>query len=123
VPGIKDISLYTTVTQESLKILKKREILYAQSKIALAPNNECSWNYMIGMTKGQKIIDFEEIVSYCREKESAWLFCANLLGVLVDIEEQQGNYAKAEEICKKLRDSVDDIHKKYWNYRLQIIPK
>jgi len=99
------------------------EIKFAQSKISQSPNNQCPWNYMIGICKGTKISEIEEIVSFCLEREEKWPHCANLLSVLTDIAEEKQNYEKAITLCQKLSSSVDDIHKKYWAYRLDLIQK
>jgi protein farnesyltransferase/geranylgeranyltransferase type-1 subunit alpha len=109
---------HTGLTKETILT----EIIYAQSKICLSPNNECPWNYMIGLCKGTKISSWEDIVSFCAEKEGKWPFCANLLSLIMDIEEEKENYEKANQVCTKLKDGVDDIHKKYWAYRLSLIP-
>jgi protein farnesyltransferase/geranylgeranyltransferase type-1 subunit alpha len=110
------------VIHHSAKDVILSEIVYAQSKICLSPNNECPWNYMIGLCKGTKISSWEEIVTFCAEKEGKWPFCANLLSLIMDIEEEKENYEKATQVCTKLKDGVDDIHKKYWTYRLSLIP-
>jgi len=98
------------------------EIIYAQSKICLSPNNECPWNYMIGLCKGTKLSSWDQVVTFCTEKEGKWPFCANLLSLIMDIEVEKENYEKASQACTKLKDGVDDIHKKYWAYRLSLIP-
>jgi len=96
----------------------QKEIAYAISKISTSPNNECGWNYMIGMCKGHKLTDFEAILSFAFEKESKWPHCANLLSLLIDIADENMDYEKAIAFCNRLVNGVDDIHKKYWAYRL-----
>jgi protein farnesyltransferase/geranylgeranyltransferase type-1 subunit alpha len=100
------------------------EVKFSLSKIALAPNNECPWNYLIGLFKASemKISECQDIIDFCAEKEEKWPHCANLLSLLLDISEESGNHTKAISLCQKLRDGVDDIHKKYWTYRLSLIP-
>jgi len=50
--------------------LIRKEILYAQEKISKAPNNESSWNYLLGLIKGRKLDEFPEIELFCNEKKN-----------------------------------------------------
>lgn len=51
------------------------------------------------LCKGTRLSGWEEIVSFCSDKESKWPFCANLLSLILDIEEEKQNYEKAIEVC------------------------
>lgn len=128
VPGIKDtsssfipkVSQLVLLMQKKLKLRKLTISFYhhltffsyAQTKIQLSPNNECPWNYMLGygfglstrlkpfsMTKGSKITEFPSIVTFCKERETKWMTCANLLSALVDIFAAEGDNAKAKQVC------------------------
>eukprot|EP01128_Nolandella_sp_AFSM9_P005734 TRINITY_DN2837_c0_g1_i2.p1 TRINITY_DN2837_c0_g1~~TRINITY_DN2837_c0_g1_i2.p1 ORF type:complete len:116 (+),score=23.25 TRINITY_DN2837_c0_g1_i2:685-1032(+) len=104
----------------------EKEIEYAIQKIGKAPNNESSWSYLNGLVKGKKYSDFPQIEVFCKEKRSAWPTCAYLLSTLIDIDEERGTkeaLEDASQCCQTLIKGVDDIHQKYWQFRVDEINK
>jgi len=110
----------TNTTDMSLEVCKK-ESLWTIERVKEAPNNESAWNYLRGIMKGYKFTDFPEVVALCEECPNKWPACAFGQSLLVDVLTSQNKLAEAKEVCERLARGVDDIHKKYWEYRTAVL--
>eukprot|EP01127_Copromyxa_protea_P005354 TRINITY_DN15297_c0_g1_i1.p1 TRINITY_DN15297_c0_g1~~TRINITY_DN15297_c0_g1_i1.p1 ORF type:complete len:305 (-),score=59.08 TRINITY_DN15297_c0_g1_i1:22-936(-) len=93
------------------------ETEYTISKILLAPNNESSHNYLLGLYRGRKLSSSARIMEFVADKKDKWTFCAPFLSLQIDICQELNDIEQALELCDKLIGGVDDIHKKYWIYK------
>jgi protein farnesyltransferase/geranylgeranyltransferase type-1 subunit alpha len=99
---------------------RKEEIEYTISKINASPQNESSWNYLLGIVKGAKFSDFPIIEDFCLAKKNEWKRSAQVLSTLIEIYEESQKPEKLLEAigyCESLAKGLDDIHKKYWIWR------
>jgi len=94
---------------------------YVIAKILLAPNNESSHNYLLGMYRGKKLSASTKVLDFVKEKKDKWTFCAPFLSLQIDICQELGDVEQAKELCNKLIGGVDDIHKKYWIYKRSLL--
>lgn len=92
------------------------ELEWAQRHLQRAPNNESAWHYL-GALQGEAVR--AQLETLCRSKREQWPTCAPLVALLVELLEDRGQRAEAAQLCGTLRDSLDDVHKKYWAQRAQ----
>jgi len=95
------------------------EILFAIPLIHKSPNNECPWNYMRGvatMSESGDLLAFPKLkevaVDYCARCPA----CPHCRSLLADIADAEGDDAKRIECLVALRDNVDTMRRKYWQY-------
>jgi len=99
--------------------IAKAEIEFAVPLIHKSPNNECPWNYMRGVAT---MSDSGSLLAFPRLKEIALEYCEkcpacpHCLSLLADICDAEGDDAKRVECLTTLRDRVDNIRRKYWQY-------
>lgn len=114
---------YVITNDPSLRTIEE-EIEYAISYINKSPNNLSPWNYIQGLVRNKKFSDYPSIEKFCNEVSEKWKHCANVFSMLVSINEEKNTKESLElavEYCDKLSNRLDQIHKKYWAYRKQLI--
>jgi len=95
------------------------EIMFAVPLIHKSPNNECPWNYMRGvatMSESGNLLSFPKLKEVALEYCEKCPACPHCLSLLADISDAEGNDAKRIECLTKLRDTVDTLRCKYWQY-------
>ena len=101
----------------------KKEIEFVVDKIRTAPNNESSWNYLVGILDGnlnenetvnRLIAEFDE----SGEALSPFHYYFKLDQIILKLEENpDAELAKqAIDLTKSLATVHDKIREKYWNY-------
>jgi len=106
--------------------IRKREIEYALSYCKKAPSNESPWAYIKGLYFGERFSNFPELYSAAEDFSNRFPMCAHSVSLQIDCLEDQGttkSYEQAITLLTKLKDSLDNIHKKYWSFRIQLIEK
>lgn len=114
---------YVISNDPSLRTIEE-EIEYAISFINKAPNNMSPWNYIQGLVRNKKFSDYPSIEKFCLEVSEKWKHCANVFSMLVSINEEKAtkeSYELAVEYCDMLSKRLDQIHRKYWEYRKELI--
>ena len=103
----------------------EEEVKYALGKIKQAPDNESPYNYIRGFLKkySLKFAEFpyikeelEKLLAQETAKKESSLNLSHALNLLLDINEEENNREKCEEIICKLC-GVDFIRKKYYGWR------
>lgn len=98
----------------------ERELTYAKTAIARAPQNQSPWNYLRGVLKHQGT-RFEELQAFAegfadvdREDEVRSSHALDFLAEVYAGRELRDRAGKALELLAK---RYDPIRKNYWNYR------
>jgi len=108
--------------------LINREIEFAYQKINLAPNNECPWNYLRGVTDDLSLLvpndnhednlfKMGDLIGFCENLRGRNILSPHLLSLQADIHIRQNQFPEAIKLFELLADNIDTIHQKYWNYR------
>lgn len=102
----------------------QREIAFVIDKIRTAPNNESSWNYLVGIL-GDANLNSNEAVNKMLEEfeesgepQSPFFYSFKLDQIMLKLE-QGADAALAEralELAKSLATVHDKIREKYWQY-------
>lgn len=113
---------------ESKKLLASREVAereveFAARLIAKAPNNESPWNYLRGIAlkadcSSGRLSRLPRVKDVALDIASRCPACAHCLSLLADIYAEEGDLAKRSEVLIKLRDQVDTLRRKYWDFLL-----
>lgn len=99
-----------------------REVAYAKSKIALAPQNQSGWNYLRGalVKGGRKLASVEEFASGfvkgLGEGEEDVL-STHALDLLAEIYAEKGDKERADLSLRRLGEKWDQIRLGYWEWR------
>ena len=102
----------------------EREILFAQSAIVQAPQNQSPWSYLMGVVKkrGDGLTqlkdfagDFADIDKEDEVKSSHALEC------LATIWAKEKEVMKATKALNLLGSKYDPIRKNYWDYRKSLL--
>ncbi|KAH0598631.1 hypothetical protein MHUMG1_03934 [Metarhizium humberi] len=104
------------------RTLIDREVDYAKEKIALAPQNQSSWNYLRGvLAKGGRdlsnVRDFSESFISNLGADSEDVKSSHALDLLVDVYHQAGDISKAILCLQRLWEKWDPVREGYWKYR------
>ncbi|KHN95598.1 Protein prenyltransferase [Metarhizium album ARSEF 1941] len=99
-----------------------REMDYAKEKIALAPQNQSSWNYLRGvLAKGGRdlsgVREFSEQFISNLGADGEDVKSSHALDILVDIYRQAGNISKARLCLQRLWEKWDPVREGYWKFR------
>lgn len=99
-----------------------REVDYAKGKVALAPQNQSSWNYLRGVLAkgGRSVSDVrefsEQFVSNLGE-DGEDVKSSHALDLLVDVYREAGDVGKAKLCLQRLWEKWDPVREGYWKYR------
>lgn len=105
-----------------------REIVYAEEKIKLAPQNQSPWNYLKGVlvkggrklgTVSQFVEQFVENLGGSEEIEK--VYSSHALDILADIYKEAGEPEKADLALRRLGEKWDRIRRGYWEYRRKLL--
>ncbi|KAI1438694.1 prenyltransferase alpha subunit [Xylaria sp. CBS 124048] len=103
-----------------------REILYAQEKIHLAPQNQSPWNYLRGVViKGGRplgtVREYVEtfVTNLGEDDEREKVRSSHALDFLADIYQEADEKDKAALCLRRLAEKWDRIRHGYWQYRQQ----
>ncbi|KAK7432363.1 CAAX geranylgeranyltransferase alpha subunit [Neonectria magnoliae] len=99
-----------------------REIAYAQEKIALAPQNQSPWNYLLGvLAKGGRklatVQDFAEQYVSALGEEDEEVRSSHALDFLAKVYHENGDTEKAALCLRRLSEKWDPVREGYWKYR------
>ncbi|KPM38806.1 hypothetical protein AK830_g7736 [Neonectria ditissima] len=99
-----------------------REIAYAQEKIAIAPQNQSPWNYLLGVLakSGRKLAtvqDFAEQYVSAIGEEGEEVRSSHALDLLAKVYHEQDDTEKAALCLKRLSEKWDPVREGYWKYR------
>ncbi|RHZ49155.1 hypothetical protein Glove_529g43 [Diversispora epigaea] len=114
-------------SNEPSEELLAQEVQYGINKILLAPNNISPWNYVKGIIAKSKEQDISVLEGLCKELEEQSIISYHALGCLVDIYESRAKRGSIEDknlgikTCELLAEKHDNIRKKYWEYRKQVL--
>lgn len=106
-----------------------REIGYAQEKIALTPQNQSPWNYLIGVLakSGRKLSTVQEFteqyVSDLGDEDKEDVRSSHALDLLAKIYHENGENDKAELCLRRLSEKWDPVREGYWQYRIEQLRK
>lgn len=102
------------------------EVEYTMGKISLAPHNESSWNYLVGLFEkaDKSLIPLEIFAQRFIKMEgpsdaheiSLWAF-----EVLTRIYKEKGETAQVIENYELLRDKYDVMRANYWDYQRKLL--
>lgn len=105
-----------------------REVVYAQEKIRLAPQNQSPWNYLRGvLVKGgrelQTVREFAEgfVKDLGEGEEKEEVRSSHALDLLADIYKEAGEKEKAVLCLRRLSEKWDRIREGYWSYRQRLL--
>ncbi|KAI1328834.1 prenyltransferase alpha subunit, partial [Xylariaceae sp. FL0255] len=108
-----------------------REIIYAQMKIDLAPQNQSPWNYLRGvLVKGGRPLSSvqEHVGSFIvnlgstgKDEEAEEIKSSHALDLLADICQETGDIDMARLCLRRLAEKWDPIRKGYWEYRAKLL--
>lgn len=113
----------------------KNELEFVLEKIKLAPNNESSWNYLVGIIGDDKLNDYEIVNRFMDEvdktnEQSAFFYSFKLDQMMLKLDQMNENsndrlqlIDKSLELAGSLAKVHDKIREKYWNYIAQTIEK
>ncbi|KAF7552019.1 hypothetical protein G7046_g7553 [Stylonectria norvegica] len=106
--------------------LLDREIAYAQEKIALAPQNQSPWNYLLGtLTKGGckvgSVKEFAEGYVSGLGEEDEVVKSSHALDLLAKAYEEEGEKEKAKLCLRRLSEKWDPVRVGYWDYRVTML--
>ena len=101
--------------------IREREVEFAKSAAAKAPQNQCPWNYLRGIVKksGLPLSTLKDFVSqYASVENPDAVRSSHALDLLADIlaEEEHGKQ-QAGVALDLLAQKYDPIRKNYWEYR------
>eukprot|EP00727_Mastigamoeba_balamuthi_P011096 m51a1_g6609 hypothetical protein (309) ;mRNA; f:16660-17808 len=97
----------------------ERELQYAADRLRPAPNNESPWSYMRGVAaRAGGVGACERVRAVALEYAAKCPACPHCLSMLADIYEARADSVAFNEVAEKLRDSVDTIRRRYWEYRM-----
>jgi len=105
--------------QISGEVLEK-EVEYTIQWIKKAPNNESPWAYIKGLFRGKKYSNYPKLVQLFVEFRDKYITSSHVHSLLLDIYEEQStkeSLQKAVEFCTMLEVNLDNLHRKFWNYR------
>ncbi|KAK2608751.1 CAAX geranylgeranyltransferase alpha subunit [Conoideocrella luteorostrata] len=99
-----------------------REVDYAKEKIALAPQNQSSWNYLRGvLVKGGRslsdVTKFAEEFATNLGEEGEDVKSSHALDLLADAYHQSGKTDKAKLCLQRLWEKWDPVRAGYWKHR------
>lgn len=122
-PSIATPGLPATARDSKVPVaIIDREVEYAKEKIALAPQNQSSWNYLRGaLAKGGR--GFSEVGEFSEQfvsnlgEDSEDVRSSHALDLLVDVYAQSGDVSKAKLCLQRLGEKWDPIREGYWKYR------
>ncbi|KAN0040683.1 hypothetical protein ACTA71_009021 [Dictyostelium dimigraforme] len=105
--------------------LIEREVEFALNHIRHSPNNESPWSYLKGLFKGQIISTvYPSLLDKLLEMKSKYIGCSHVNSIILDIYQEQNTKISLENslnICKLLSETIDPIHKNYWNFKYNSI--
>ena len=108
----------------------KSELEFVIDKIRLAPNNESSWNYLIGILGDKRLNEHQIVNEFIDELEkngvlSAFYFSFRLDQLMLKLEKQADaeTVERALQLTRSLATVHDRIREKYWNFIGQTIEK
>jgi len=110
--------------------LVDREVLYAEDKIRLAPQNQSPWNYLRGvLVKGGRPLASVEALArrYVRNlgagEEEEDVKSSYALDLLAEICAEKGERAEAELCLTRLAEKWDPVRVGYWEWRRKMLPE
>ncbi|KZM23060.1 Galactose-6-sulfurylase [Ascochyta rabiei] len=99
----------------------KHEIAYTKEAIRKAPQNQSSWNYLMGILRAAQLpkSTVKDFVTEFADIESPDdVYSSHALDLLADIyAEEENNKESAERALDLLATRYDPIRANYWNYR------
>lgn len=103
-----------------------REIGYAQEKIALAPQNQSPWNYLLGvLAKGGRklatVQEFAEQYITALGEDAEEVRSSHALDFLAKVYHENGDKEKATLCLRRLSEKWDPVREGYWKYRTTLL--
>jgi protein farnesyltransferase/geranylgeranyltransferase type-1 subunit alpha len=105
-----------------------REIEFAKERLALAPQNQCPWNYIRGVLRkgGRPLAALEGFVAQfvrlgdaeCRGDD---VKSSHALDFLADAWAEMGEWEKADRALVLLEEKYDRIRGSYWAWRREMV--
>lgn len=111
-------------TQSITQQIRESEIEYALKFIQKAPNNPSPWNYLKGLFLNEKYSSYPSLKQTLLGMKEKYVTSPYVRSLLVDIYQEENtkeSEEKALELITELSEKVDILHKKYWEYRKNII--
>ena len=118
--GIQSQSSDTIVSASMID----HEIDYTESKIALAPQNQSSWNYLRGVIRqtGRPLTNLQSFAErFATLNEQSQVKSSHALDILAEIYAIRKENDDARKALELLANRYDPIRKNYWNYRQQLL--
>ncbi|EGC38625.1 hypothetical protein DICPUDRAFT_28303 [Dictyostelium purpureum] len=106
------------------KELIDREVEFALGYIKFSPNNESPWSYLRGLFKGQSLLNYQDLLKQLLELKSKYIGCSHVNSIILDFYQEENSKKSLEDslnICKLLSETIDPIHKKYWEFKYNTI--
>lgn len=105
-----------------------RELAYAKVKIALAPQNQSSWNYLRGVLvkSGRDFATLDEFTEQFVSglgEESEDVKSSHALDLLAEIYKAKGDKEKAKLCLERLAAKWDPVREGYWKYQIAELEK
>jgi len=101
------------------KEVADREIEYAIGKMRQSPNNESPWIYARGIVENsvyETLAKATQLRAVCEEFCKKFPACAHCRSLLAEIADEERNEELRVKLLTELRDSVDTLRKKYWDW-------
>ncbi|KAH6987929.1 hypothetical protein BKA56DRAFT_577940 [Ilyonectria sp. MPI-CAGE-AT-0026] len=103
-----------------------REIGYAQEKIALAPQNQSPWNYLLGVLAkgGRKLATLQEFAEQyiaALGEDAEEVRSSHALDFLAKVYHENGDNEKAKLCLRRLSEKWDPVREGYWKYRTTLL--